>query len=385
MQGRKLIDGTKGSTRFSYGYNSDGLRTSKTVGNQTYTYYWNGTQLAAMTVKTNGSLTVTMQFFYNAEGTPLYFTYNGTEYFYVTNLQGDVTGIANGNGIVGYYEYDAWGKILSYSGIGSTDYSAITYNPLRYRGYIYDTETGFYYLQSRYYDPAIRRFINADGYVSTGQGFIGYNMFAYCGNNPVMYKDEAGEFFAIIGITIGVKGLLGLLGLTTCAAVATYISMPTIRSEVNSIVASSTNWIEQAKDTFTVSTAEALILGYSKAKAIEEGISKKLNLVQNIPNYRKDHEWHHIVAKAAPNAKYAYAILVKVGIKPKTDSKNLVLIKTGLHRRLHTDLYYGWANSIIIRAYNLANGDYMQQQDNVKKALKLLKDLLEKMSEHARF
>ena len=161
--------------------------------------------------------------------------------------------------------------------------------------------------------------------------------------------------------------------------------MPTIRSEVNSIVASSTNWIEQALDTFTVSTAEALILGYSKAKAIEEGISKKLNLVQNIPDYRTKNEWHHIVAKAAPNAKYAYAILVKVGIKPKTDSQNLVLIKAGLHRRLHTDLYYGWANSIIIRAYNLANGDYMQQQDNVKKALKLLKDLLEKMSEHARF
>ncbi len=73
MQGRKLMDGTKGSTSFSYSYNSDGLRTSKTVGNQVYTYYWNGTQLAAMTVKTNGSLTVTMHFYYNAEGILLYF------------------------------------------------------------------------------------------------------------------------------------------------------------------------------------------------------------------------------------------------------------------------------------------------------------------------
>ena len=135
-----------------------------------------------------------MQFFYNADGTPLYFTYNGTEYFYVTNLQGDVMGIANGNGNVGYYEYDAWGKILSYSGIGSTDYSAITYNPLRYRGYIYDNETGFYYLQSRYYDPSIRRFINADGMMAGTGSLQGHNLFAYCFNNPVKLSDDSGNW-----------------------------------------------------------------------------------------------------------------------------------------------------------------------------------------------
>ena len=64
---------------------------------------------------------------------------------------------------------------------------------LHYRGYYYDTETGFYYLQSRYYDPEIGRFINADSYTSTGQGFLGYNMFAYCLNNPVCRKDILGE------------------------------------------------------------------------------------------------------------------------------------------------------------------------------------------------
>ena len=71
-------------------------------------------------------------------------------------------------------------------------------NPIRYRGYYYDTETGFYYVSSRYYDPEIGRWINADGYVSTGQGVLGYNMFAYCGNNPVNRVDPTGQFWSEI-------------------------------------------------------------------------------------------------------------------------------------------------------------------------------------------
>ena len=84
----------------------------------------------------------------------------------------------------------------------SAAYSALNANPLRYRGYIYDNETGFYYLQSRYYDPAVRRFINADGYVSTDTGLLGYNMFAYCNNNPVTYFDKTGKLPFIVGMLI---------------------------------------------------------------------------------------------------------------------------------------------------------------------------------------
>ena len=68
-------------------------------------------------------------------------------------------------------------------------------NPLRYRGYVYDAETGLYYLNSRYYNPIWGRFINADGFVSTGQGISGNNMFAYCGNNPVNHSDSSGMFW----------------------------------------------------------------------------------------------------------------------------------------------------------------------------------------------
>ena len=80
--------------------------------------------------------------------------------------------------------------------------SLIYRNPLRYRGYIRDRETGFYYLQSRYYDPANHRFINADGLASTGQGFIGTNMFAYCNNNSVSYFDNTGRSLRPTTVTI---------------------------------------------------------------------------------------------------------------------------------------------------------------------------------------
>ena len=98
------------------------------------------------------------------------------------------------------YEYDAWGKLISSSG------SLAEINPLRYRGYYYDTETGFYYLQSRYYDPSISRFINADGQINND--LLGYNLFAYCGNNPVNRTDDGGQgWWVLIGGVIG--GIVG--------------------------------------------------------------------------------------------------------------------------------------------------------------------------------
>ena len=117
------------------------------------------------------------------------------------NLQGDVVAIADANGnIVVNYAYDAWGNILSITDGSGNDISNNTWhignlNPIRYRSYYYDTETGFYYLQTRYYDPAIRRFINADGYVNANGDIIGFNMYAYCGNNPVIGYDPTGEWF----------------------------------------------------------------------------------------------------------------------------------------------------------------------------------------------
>ena len=135
----------------------------------------------------------------------MYLQFNNSRYFYATNIQGDVTAILNTSGTaVVQYTYDAWGNILSITGTMASDLGA--HNPLRYRGYVYDTETGLYYLQSRYYDPALGRFINADILVSTGQGLLGNNMFAYCGNNPVNRQDAIGMLWGDVSYAVSLEG-----------------------------------------------------------------------------------------------------------------------------------------------------------------------------------
>ena len=137
--------------------------------------------------------TTTLDFFYDESGRPFAFNYTPegstpNTYYYILNLQGDVVQIIDEGGVLqAEYVYSPWGEIISAEG----DLAEI--NPLRYRGYYYDSETGFYYLQSRYYDPENHRFINADSYASTGQGFLGVNMFAYCSNNPVNNFDNDGK------------------------------------------------------------------------------------------------------------------------------------------------------------------------------------------------
>ena len=157
----------------------------------TYRYYYAGGKLMRMTWGTN-----TIDFFYDANGTPYAMKYNGTVYYYVTNLQGDVMHIVNASGkVVASYDYDPYGKVISATG------TLANINPLRYRGYVYDQETGFYYLQSRYYDPTVGRFLNADSYATTGQGIIGHNMFAYCGNSPLNRVDSEGTFWGALVIS----------------------------------------------------------------------------------------------------------------------------------------------------------------------------------------
>ncbi len=138
----------------------------------------------------NGNYLTTLEYYYDESGISS-FRYNGTLYYYVKNLQGDVIGIMDGSGaVVVEYTYDAWGNILSVTGSLASTVGQI--NPFRYRGYYYDSETGLYYLNSRYYDAEVGRFINADGIVGANGGIVGFNMFAYCNNNPVMFADPSG-------------------------------------------------------------------------------------------------------------------------------------------------------------------------------------------------
>ena len=131
-------------------------------------------------------------FEYDLNGAPFLLYKDGISYYYILNGQGDVIAITDASGnVVTEYTYDPWGNILSVTGSLASTIGAD--NPLRYRGYFYDSETGLYYLNSRYYDPVTGRFLNADRYAATGQGVLGYNMFAYCGNNPIHYSDPTGH------------------------------------------------------------------------------------------------------------------------------------------------------------------------------------------------
>ena len=141
--------------------------------------------------------TTTLDFFYDESGRPFAFNYTPegstpNTYYYILNLQGDVVQIIDEGGVPqAEYVYSPWGEIISAEG----DLAEV--NPLRYRGYYYDSETGFYYLRSRYYDPENHRFINADSYASTGQGFLGTNTFAYCNNSPIQFSDATGRIIEL--------------------------------------------------------------------------------------------------------------------------------------------------------------------------------------------
>lgn len=192
QNGRELAAMTDGTTTWNYTYDANGMRTSRTNGTTTYNYVYNGSQLTQMTVGND-----TLYFTYGLLG-PTTVTWNGTTYYYSLSGQGDVTGIFNedGNPVVTYTWDNAWGYNPIPEGVMASTLGEL--NPLRYRGYVYDTETGYYYLQSRYYDPKIGRFINADVFASTGQGLLGNNMFAYCNNNPVNLLDPAGTYCCAI-------------------------------------------------------------------------------------------------------------------------------------------------------------------------------------------
>ena len=195
--GRELASLTKNGVTASYLYDESGLRTKKTVGGVVTNYHViNGVLYGEYT----GSHRLLYMF--DEAGTRYSFLYNGSTYYYVFNGQGDVIGITDGTGnMLARYTYDAWGKPLTITDGAGTDVSGnaahiANVNPFRYRGYYYDKESGLYYLQSRYYDPVVGRFINADSSIHSSS-LVGMNVFAYCGNSPINYVDPTGEWFGI--------------------------------------------------------------------------------------------------------------------------------------------------------------------------------------------
>ena len=214
-EGRTLVEQIKDGTTITYSYDSSDMRTSKTVGGVKHNYYY-----------VEGKL-----MYEDCPSYKLFYTYDANgflsgiqkienvgfvENFGVhCNMFGDVIAIYDTNGIIrAKYNYDSWGKIISVEDAYGNDITGgndiCTYNSIRYRGYVYDEETGLYYLQSRYYDPETCRFINADGGIYPVDGSVnGYNLFAYCVNNPVIYADKTGNFPWLVAIIIGAGAIVG--------------------------------------------------------------------------------------------------------------------------------------------------------------------------------
>ena len=205
-KGRQLASATVDGKQVSYTYDMSGVRSGKqvyTTSNQrttTYTYTTlSGKVMRQQWETRNSDDTVyqamqSLEFVYDDGNQPFAMIYKHGQttelYYYVLNAQGDVSAILDSGGkIAASYDYDAWGNCTVYD---SSDAAIGDLNPLRYRGYYYDAETGFYYLQSRYYDFANCRFINADGLFA--DSFIGTNLFAYCMNNPVNMSDHTGHW-----------------------------------------------------------------------------------------------------------------------------------------------------------------------------------------------
>ena len=275
--GRELNTATVGGKTYSYEYDVNGLRTRKTNSDGGYTQYYivDGLTVAEQRFTSTGAEKYTLRYLYDESNSPVGFGIQypsettWTNYYFAKNLQGDVIALYLWNGtstgtLVATYKYDPWGKpigIYNASGatISQTAANVAAYNPFRYRGYRYDADTGFYYLQSRYYDPAICRFINAD-IPETGtanfETIVQYNLFAYCFNDPINLADEAGTW------PTWVKKAVAVVAVAAVVVAATAVTVATCGAGSVAGVA-----MISATATFAAKTTEVAVLQARKGKA----------------------------------------------------------------------------------------------------------------------
>lgn len=198
-EGRRLKSIAGNNKNITFKYNDAGIRTEKSVGGVVTKYHLIDDRVTYEYTKTaDGVVADRIYYRYDNADDLVSMNLNGVEYYYIRNGQGDIIGIIDNTGTkVVSYVYDNWGKLISIKDVNGIDVTNnvnhVGYkNPYRYRGYRYDSETEWYYLNSRYYNPEWGRFINADGLVGELGNLLGHNMFSYCKNNHVNIKDPSG-------------------------------------------------------------------------------------------------------------------------------------------------------------------------------------------------
>ena len=320
-----------------------------------------------------GTDAIRMHFFYDAQGSVAAVCYNGVDYAYLHNLQGDVVGLMDMDGtVVVEYGYDAWGAPVCTE--GSMADTLGKDNPFRYRGYVWDEETGLYYLRSRYYDPSWGRFVNADTQLSRGESrLFEHNAFSYCRQNPVNRSDSEGNTDIAATLQQNARVALPVLApLTVNPVVAFFLVLlwpaPTANSDASAIPRN--NGLETIPIASALTT-QALPMARDESTAISTTTVLTSSGVRSARPSRT--EIHHIVAQAAPAAAPARMILRANGIQIN-DPDNLVPLPYAVHRYTHTNAYYGYVNAQIISASHIHDGRPVET--NIRMTLKRLKNNL---------
>ena len=358
--GRMLASIVKTGTNAQFTYDHNGMRIRKIVNGVTTNYTLNGKNVVHMTQGSHD-----LHFFYDAQGKPGMVTYNDVDYFYVYNLQGDVVALIDANGTqVVEYGYDAWGYPISKT--GSLAATIGTLNPFRYRGYVYDEETGLYYLQNRYYSPNWKRFINVD------QSLNEKNLFVYCLGSPIIRRDiDGNESIAVLTMTGGLG--IGELAPVIASSVAVIVC-----GIIDAVSKTNPVFIQQSS---AVSRLEEVI--YSENHQLVLGLDQAIS--RALEQETKDHQdWiarHHIVPWDKQNAERGRDVLKKAGIDPTWDSDNLVGITYKLHWFIHNDLYVEGINLVFEGVENysqwMAPDNKIVLEKNVRATLKILKGLIQ--------
>lgn len=239
QNGRELASISKNGTKIQYKYNDSGIRTSKIINGTETKYHLEGSKVI---YETAGNTKI--YYTYDESGDIIGLTYSGNKYHYVKNLQNDIIGILNSNlEQIVKYEYDSWGNIKSITDNNGNEITDTTniglINPYRYRSYRYDSEIQMYYLNSRYYNPEWGRFINADVTLNSGNDLLGHNLYTYCNNNAINFKDETGNW--AIGIAISFAGSM-------LANILTAVMATVVTAGIVALTASIVKTEEKAKE-----------------------------------------------------------------------------------------------------------------------------------------